>query len=124
MAELLLFVADRSDPDPKVDCRIFKRGHVVDVRPDGWKWGRDELALDIFRIVRVPALLASKALALLAQQVGDPSKDPLLKHRAVRLRLDDLPIASRSRLTGARIDAIIDMTADRIDAIWQQDAAV
>lgn len=41
MADILVKVDDQIHPDGDVRAP-FKRGHVIDVRPTGWRWGAEE----------------------------------------------------------------------------------
>jgi len=55
MAELLIKSSDTTNPDPVKDLRgCYKKGDVVVRKPDGWKWGKEELNKNKFYILRVP----------------------------------------------------------------------
>jgi len=55
MAELLIKASDTTNPNPVKDLRgCYKKGDVVVVKPDGWKWGKEELKKEKFYILRVP----------------------------------------------------------------------
>ncbi|MCD6149092.1 hypothetical protein J7J18_07000 [bacterium] len=55
MAELLVKSSDTTNPDPIKDLRgCYKKGDVVVVKPDGWKWGKEELNKNKFYILCVP----------------------------------------------------------------------
>ena len=55
MAELLIKASDNFNPDPVKDLRgCYKKGDVVVVKPDGWKWGKEELKKEKFYILRIP----------------------------------------------------------------------
>jgi hypothetical protein len=53
MAELLIKAIDMTHPDPEKDKGCYKRGDIVDVRPDGHPWGKEE-GPPKFYIVKVP----------------------------------------------------------------------
>jgi len=55
MAELLIKSSDTTNPDPVKDLRgCYKKGDVVVIKPDGWKWGKEELKKEKFYILRIP----------------------------------------------------------------------
>ena len=55
MAELLIKSSDTTNPDPVEDLRgCYKKGDVVVIKPDGWKWGKEELKKEKFYILRIP----------------------------------------------------------------------
>ena len=55
MAELLIKADDATNPDQVKDLRgCYKKGDVVVVKPDGWKWGKEELNKKKFYILKVP----------------------------------------------------------------------
>lgn len=93
MAELLLRVVDKSNPDdPYKDVKLTKRGDVIVVMPDGWAWGAEELSNPQWRILKWPALSMSAASAFLSpeidtapQPVGD---NPMLQRRGFSFDLD------------------------------------
>jgi len=54
MAELLIKAVDAVHSDPVKDLRgCYKKGDVVVVKPDGWKWGKEELKKEKFYILKV-----------------------------------------------------------------------
>lgn len=55
MPEILLRVADKiNHGDFYKNLKCTKRGDVIVVREDGWVWGKDELALPFWRIIKFP----------------------------------------------------------------------
>ena len=44
MSELLVRVHDKINEDFYLNCQCTKRGDVIVARPDGWPWGKEELA--------------------------------------------------------------------------------
>ena len=87
VVELLVKAVDATNPDPEKDrVSCYKAGFIVDVKPDGHKWGRQEslqqwLAEGLpradwpgnFFIIRMTGLPIEKAKALLDEQVEDDS---------------------------------------------------
>ncbi len=54
MAELLIKASDTTNPNPVKDLRgCYKKGDVVVRKPNGWKWGKEELKKEKFYILRV-----------------------------------------------------------------------
>ena len=54
MAELLIKACDATHKDEVKDLQgCYKKGYVVVIRPDGWKWGKEELNKEKFYIIRV-----------------------------------------------------------------------
>jgi hypothetical protein len=71
MPELLLFAWDHSTqsmPRPLLAqlAALPKRYDVITVQPDGWRWGREELAHPWFRVLAWPAESRADAQALLS----------------------------------------------------------
>lgn len=55
MVELLIKSSNTTNSNPLKDLRgCYKKGDVVVVKPDGWKWGKEELNKEKFYILRVP----------------------------------------------------------------------
>lgn len=91
MAELVVMVVDRLHPhDVYLNAAAYKRGDVIEVRPDGWPWGTEELAHPDWRILRIPDLTVSEASALLAEERNtDPAhQSRTLQRRAFKLDLE------------------------------------
>ena len=53
MAELLILNFDTSNPDAEANRHAWKRGHVIDIKPDGHAWGSQE-CLPKFAIIKIP----------------------------------------------------------------------
>jgi len=54
MVELLIKACDAVHQNEVKDLRgCYKKGYVVVIKPDGWKWGKEELNKEKFYIVRV-----------------------------------------------------------------------
>jgi len=54
MAELLIKACDATHNDEVKDLQgCYKKGYVVVIKPDGWKWGKEELNKEKFYIIRV-----------------------------------------------------------------------
>lgn len=93
MAELLVRVVDKTHPDAAADVGCLKRGDVIAVCPDGWRWGNAELRNPAWRILRVPG--APEAFdALLSPEVPDlGAEDGPRRKRGFRLDIDALSAA-------------------------------
>ena len=54
MAEVLIKACNATHQDEVKDLQgCYKKGYVVVVKPDGWKWGKEELNKEKFYIIRV-----------------------------------------------------------------------
>ena len=96
MCELLILALNKVSPDPYRDSKLYKRGDVICVQPDGWLWGKQELANPLFRIVKVPGVSLEQASAFLGSEhdVDPTNPSRLLQNRAFRIDLDALPGAA------------------------------
>ncbi len=91
MAELLVRVVDKiNHDDPYLDAKCLKAGDVVVVCPDGWVWGREELANPEWRIVRVPGLTVEQCAGFLSEEPEtDPTNpNPMRQRRGFRLEIE------------------------------------
>lgn len=90
--EHLVIVVDRANPgDIYKDAKLYKRGMVIAIFPDGWSWGYQELHNPDFRIIRTPDLDDATVSALLAPEDGFGTDDPdtsTLQIRKNKLNLD------------------------------------
>lgn len=92
MAELLIRVTDKINSDFYLNTKCTKRGDVIVARPDGWNWGKDELSLPFWRIVKIPAMDLATAESFLAPEVDADPKQPskTLQRRVVKFDLDNV----------------------------------
>lgn len=93
MCEMLVMAVDKFNPDPYLDAKQYKRGDVVCVQPDGWGWGKEELANPLFRIIKVPGVSVADALVFAESEVDIDPLNPsrMLQARVHKLDLDALP---------------------------------
>lgn len=113
MAELLVRVKDKINEDFYRNAHCSKRGDVIVVQEDGWAWGRDELNLPFYRIIRVP-LTVSEASVFLAPEINQDPQQPskTLQRRAFKLDLDNpsIPVSVKTALQDdTRIEKVKDM---------------
>jgi len=72
MAELLVRLKDNTHPDPIKDLRgCAKKGYVITIKPDGWKWTENEGPPN-FKVIKVPGVDPSKLEDLLKMDIYDP----------------------------------------------------
>lgn len=91
MAEILLRVVDKTNPDDKaLDKQCSKRGDVIVVCPDGWSWGVEELKSDVWRIVKLPGVDPDSMRDLIEPLWTDEREPQLVKKRAKKLDIDKL----------------------------------
>lgn len=87
MAEMCVNLEDKRQADPRLDAQGWKRGFVVSIQEDGYKWGAAETTGQ-FAIVKVPGTPASKLSALLVAEPGDEINNKMLQRRAFRFDID------------------------------------
>lgn len=98
MAELLVRIRDKEPhPDPYIDVKRSKRGDVIAVAPDGWRWGRDELRNPDWRIFKIPGLPMDIAQSFLTPERGDPLVEKMLRRREASFDLDSAELPQRVR---------------------------
>lgn len=90
MTEFLIRVRDKTAANFYINTRTFKRGDVIDVCPDGWRWGSFELADPDHRILRVAIPLAEAKTFIAPEILSDPliQSEKTLKWRSFALDLD------------------------------------
>lgn len=121
MAEALIFMGNNVNPDPRLDARSsFKRGHIIIVKPDGHRWGKEEdpatlpiprrFALLKFKGVAVEALQKYTAQRREAAMIGPIGK---VGPRIWQLQHAELPEVARKKLaqTGVlRVGPTVDIS--------------
>ena len=109
MCELLVIVTDKTNADPYLDAKCYKRGDVVTVHPDGHIWGSGELINPLFRILKMPGLPVTDALSLVKSEVDVDMNNPssVLQRRASRLLLDNLPSSVKIALAKGRSNPLV-----------------
>lgn len=70
MCELIISVEDKTSDDPAVECKLVKRGVVVDVFEDDHDYGRMELTHPMFRILKLPGVSASFGRSFMDSEIG------------------------------------------------------
>ena len=104
--EILLRRKSKTDPDPIKNERLYKRGDIVSIRPDGQEWGRMENP-DLhpdgvdgcgFVIIKVPGVMPTQKTMdkWLGQASG--SNESMVKRRLWGLMIDNLPVSIRNEL--------------------------
>lgn len=93
--ELLVMAGDRRNPDDIFkDAKLYKRGMVIDIHPDGWNWGKEELNNPIFRIIKAQDLDSARVTALLNAEDGFGAADPATSTFQIRANKLDLDSAT------------------------------
>lgn len=97
MAELLVKAIDAKNSDPLLDAHCYKRGDIVDVRPDGWGWGLSE-GPPLFVVVKIPGVSAKAYQHLTdphySEILGADATPIMLKRREWKVNLDSVPAKS------------------------------
>lgn len=100
MAELLIKAVDATHPDPiKNERGCYKRGDIVDVRPDGWHWGTEE-GLPKFVIVKVPGLDPERVKHAMEphHDLSDAENPKMIRRRKWNLDSSVIPQGIRAAL--------------------------
>lgn len=90
MAELLIKAQDNTHADPvKNERGCYKRGDIVDVRPDGFAWGKEE-CLPRFVVVKIPGLDHAKVRHFIEAHFDttNPDAPVLMKRRKWNVLMD------------------------------------
>lgn len=88
MAEMLICTIDQVNKDPKLDAMSYKRGDVIEIMADHHGWGTSELRNVERVIITVPNVDVESLTGFLAQEPGDPMKNPYLRRRAFKFDID------------------------------------
>lgn len=94
MCQIVVFIRDKTNPDDVYkDARLYKAGDVIEVVPDKWNWGREDLANPDWRIVSIPDLGEEEARQFLGPELNVSAVGPakMLRRRAFKLDLSILP---------------------------------
>ena len=100
MCEIYVRTEPRFNADPYLDVKCYKRGDVVTIQEDGWKWGSAELNNGAHSIIAVPGVAAAKMVALLTPELGDPLVNKMLQRRGFKFDIDSYEAAQK--LAGAK----------------------
>lgn len=96
MAELLIKAIDATHSDPVKDkAGCYKRGDIVDVRPDGFEWGREE-GLPTFVKVKIPGLAVSTIKQFMESEMGD--LETTVRRRKWNVLVDNIPVQIKQTL--------------------------
>lgn len=123
MAELLVRVVDKVNrDDPYLDAKCLKRGDVVCVCPDGWKWSPAELKNPDWRVLHMPGLSVEKAEVFLGPEIDEDPKNPskMLRRRAFKIDLDStlLPAGvKQATQDGAKVESKLSVPLTEVAAL-------
>jgi hypothetical protein len=114
MCELLVRIEDKSsDPDPVRDRMLSKKGHVIDIRPDGWPWTQAELTNPAWRVGSVPGVTPEDYVKFAGAVVDrGPLAMVQIARKAFYLDVDQLA----AKLMSSRAGALASFTSEEIDA--------
>lgn len=100
MAELLIVAQSHHHPDPVEDrAGAYKRGDVVDVREDGFDWGRLLKSYwPKFAVVKIPGVSVASVEKYIRPEMNSLAPDQVLTRRLYRLEIDTIPLAVRRAL--------------------------
>lgn len=100
MAEFLIFARDVVNPDPEKDKGCPKRGDIIDVREDGFEWGKKERLPD-FYFIKIPGLSVTGTAQYKFPEggiIGQASPNVVLKFRLWKTNVDVVPSAIKNTL--------------------------
>lgn len=108
MAELLIKAIDATNPNPEKDIRgCYKRGMIVEIRPDNCGYGSSE-GLPLFYKIKIPLIPTNHPVLLkllLSQQLQDGFEEDgitpkynITRRRRCWLRHNNIPAAVRNKL--------------------------
>jgi hypothetical protein len=113
VAEALFFAGNNTHADATKDRRgCWKRGYIVDVKPDGHVWGRLEdpaqnVAPRKFAILKFPGVSVARVQKYLAAQMDDAGGallEPVMYRRRLwQVQFSELPAAARNKLTNTGV---------------------
>lgn len=105
MAEILLRVVDKTNPDKGLDALCTKRGDVISVYPDGVNWGRKQVNNPSYRIIKMPGVPVEALLDLVEPEYAvDGNGDRILvRKRAKQLAIDKLEVALLTKLSEEKV---------------------
>lgn len=102
--ELLVKAREVAHSNPVKD-RVgrMKIGMIVDIREDGFRWGRRE-TLPRFALIKLPGVDVAKAVKYLAPQMDESTLDAdgnptLYRPRVWQIQVSSLPLAARNKLS-------------------------
>jgi len=107
MAEILVRVVNKIQPDPIKAERLLRAGDVVSVCPDGWSWTTIERTNPEWRIISAN-ILPTAVEALLAK-----AQNPLVPRRR-EWQVDFSLMPEPSLFLGVRTQDIIPLTAAQL----------
>jgi hypothetical protein len=94
----IVFLKDKINADPYLDCKCYKRGDVIDFMPVGSDWRNypgivAKVQSGDWLVVELPELTQAEAASMLAPEPGDAKSDRMLQRRCFKLDLDAIPKA-------------------------------
>jgi len=100
MAEFLVIAKGHTNPDPVIDrAGAYKRGDIVDVREDGFDWGRPIRSFwPKFAIIKIPGVTVAQVRKYIQPEIDaiDPTK--ILTRRLYKVEVNSLPLSIRRAL--------------------------
>lgn len=96
MAEFLIKYVDATHSDSTKDSRgCYKQGDIVDIKPDGFEWGKQE-SLPNFIQVKVSGLSVEQALYLIESHKDIDNNT--VRRRNYSIAISELPVGVRNQL--------------------------
>lgn len=124
MAELLIKAKSANHENPAKDqSGCYKRGMIVEVRPDGANYGRLE-TWPSFVIIKIPLVSVDKVNKYMGEEgYIDGENWVVVRRRRWQIRWDDLPAGARTKLVNPPHSLTIKATSSytgEYDYTWAQ----
>jgi len=109
MAELLIKASNTTNPDQVKDLRgCYKKGDVVVVKPDGWKWGKEELNKEKFYILKVTDKSVEELQFLTKEDEIELGTRCVAEAQGLGIMAEAPDEATATKACQARVDAVVE----------------
>lgn len=118
MCELLIKAEDSNVTAPDKQRFRWRRGMIVNIQDDGFRWGRKE-GLPKFVLIKIPGVSKTRAAKYLAETRD--AEGEMAARRTWVLRWADLPVAARNKFRDdGEITIKVGGYAGAYDYTWAQ----
>lgn len=122
MAELLIFTTDTIGDDVYKNTKLPKRGDVITVQEDGWRWGDEELKDPRFLVLKIPGAAVKEFMHLTSAEVAtrpgtEAQTDPVQLINTLQMRGFHIDLDALKNLKPEITPKVTSKQAD--DGTWQ-----
>jgi hypothetical protein len=135
MAEIVVQIVDKVNKDFYLNCGCYKRGDVIEIREDGFPWGKIDRSNPDWRIIKLPQYSVKD---LESFRSGEKNTDPTqpsktLQRRAFKFDIDNpnLPQDIKSVVSDASrtmekttVDSAFNIYAFKVEKAKIEDPAI